>query len=149
MNPSTARTLAKFISKSDEPNAYVFHRLTHQDDMDNDIQDTATIALHMMHGDQDDADMMSFLAKARAFETVQQSLVIRVWSRDCDLMEATSLCQIRITGDIDTDWQTYKDFCEGIYDNAEGPTSIRILDAEETENYRPYRRDLAAEMMGY
>jgi hypothetical protein len=68
---------------------------------------------------------------------------IEIWSRDCDLCESTRITKIpanmRALNELENDQ----------YEYAEGPVSIRLVDAEYAEGFEASFRDRAAEMMNY
>ena len=70
------------------------------------------------------------------------------WGRDCDLMESSSVSLI----DADNFLKFYKEYKRRenlMYGCAEGPCTMFLIDEHSYREYVPYRRDRAAEMMGY
>lgn len=65
------------------------------------------------------------------------------WGRDCDLMEGDSIEL------IPADYDFYVNRENDVYDNAEGPCHCSVISQKDADKYVPYRRDIAAEQMGY
>lgn len=90
----------------------------------------------------DEATLMSLLVKLAAW-SVDGQVWVRQWGRDCDLMES-DYCY-RLPANLDAILEAEND----MYDNAEGPCTLRLVSPEYAERFRPTRRDIAAEQMGY
>ena len=73
------------------------------------------------------------------FADGRRTVPVKVWSRDCDMCESTTLRTIPATP------MAYDRFCDREYEWAEGPVSIRLLTLEEAEEFTPEFRDRIAE----
>lgn len=64
---------------------------------------------------------------------------VYVWGRDCDMCESDSVST------IPCNVIAYEKFCAGVWDGAEGPTSIYPISYEEALEFQPSFRDRALE----
>lgn len=67
------------------------------------------------------------------------NVAVRVWSRDCDMAEATRLTTIKANR------EAYFALWERIADEAEGPFTLTILSQEEAAEFQPHFRDRVLE----
>lgn len=99
----------------------------------------------MLEADRYDTsmDLLTQLSAYRFLEDGYWRVWVYSWGRDCDLMEADHIYTIPATID------SYHEYEDMVYDNAEGPSSFCMISEQDAEEYEPYWRDIAAEQMGY
>jgi hypothetical protein len=96
----------------------------------------------MLHCEVFDSSIMLRLVQFKAW-TVDGFVWCYQWGRDCDLMEADGI--FRITPTI----EALELAIDAMYDSAEGPCYLHLISPEVAADFKPTRRDRAAEQMGY
>lgn len=65
------------------------------------------------------------------------------WGRDCDQFESSGITKIEPT------LEAFEQYENDMYDNAEGPVCCHFISPADAAEFKPVRRDHAAEQMGY
>lgn len=90
----------------------------------------------MLYYSKEEANNLRIRSLIKAW-AVNGKINIVVDSTDCDMTHAVNLYDAPAT------YESYIEFRDRIYSDAEGPTSVYLIPPEDVEGFRPYQEDLA------
>jgi hypothetical protein len=101
------------------------------------------IARKMANDHMADSNIMMLLTQISEWADDDGNISVYQWGRDCDQMEADHVYLMVAT------IEAYDNAVEQMFEQAEGPCYLHFISPEHAAEYVPYRRDHAAEQMGY